>query len=136
MNKENIQKGIDYLEANYADISKRFNMGYFRAEGFDMLDFRGKGELNISPVCVGVGCLAGHLTAIDTEGFYKYVDDLPCFIRWSFNFFDVTPDAWNFLFDSFWGEFPETNTLQQGINRMKYMLEHEQPPKDWAYGEY
>ena len=125
MNKENIQKGIDYLEANYDDISKRFNMDFYRNVGWDEL----------SHVCGTSGCLVGHLTAIDAEGFYKYADVTLCFKNWSEKFFDVYDKDWSFMFSNTWGESPETNTLQQGINRMKYMLKHEQRPKDWKYLE-
>ena len=127
MNKENIQKAIEYLEANYNDISKRF----------DMDDYRENSSCDLSPVCRSTGCLVGHLTAIDAEGFYKNSDSdqLTAFTHWSEHFFDIGEYDWYFMFDSDWSKFPETNTLQQGINRMKYMLEHGQPPKDWEYGD-
>ena len=134
MNKENIQKGIDYLEANYDDISKRFDMLYFRNDELD----------DDSPICSSVGCLVGHLTAIDADNINQNFKDSKGCIRfnaWSEDFFDLLEDVdagdddWYFMFDSAWSKFPETGTLQQGINRMKYMLKHGQTPKYWEYGE-
>ena len=124
MNKENIQKAIDYLEANYDDISTRFNIIYYR----DTIE-------DFSPICRTIGCLVGHLTAIDAEGFnkYAYADNNYCFKNWSEEFFNVYDKDWCFMFSNAWGRSPETNTLQQGINRMKYMLEHEQLPELWEY---
>ena len=127
MNKENIQKGIDYLEANYDDISKRFDMWHYRVDPNDYL-----------PTCKSVGCLVGHLTALDVGNINQnYKSDYSSlnFQNWSEDFFDVYDEDWCFLFGGAWSTDSETNTLQQGINRMKYMLEHERHPKDWKWGD-
>ena len=130
MNKENLKKAIDYLEADYDDINERFNMRYYRNDEFDE-DF---------PICNSVGCLVGHLTAIDADNVndnFKVQNARIRFEDWSYNFFGVScgnPD-WNFMFGNKWAHTPESSTLRQGINRMKYMLEHERHPKDWKWGD-
>ena len=136
MNKENMQKAIDYLEANYDDISTRFSMKNFRENT----------SCDLSPVCRSTGCLVGHLTAIDADNVdvhFRYNDGSIRYEDWSEWFFfddvddntDYIDDARYFMFNGTWSEFPETNTLRQGINRMKYMLKHQQPPKNWKYGD-
>ena len=127
MNKENMQKAIDYLEANYDDINERFNMRFFRKQGDEYYT-----------ICNSVGCLVGHLTALDAGNInqnYKTNKGRIRFEDWSYNFFDLSCDDWEFMFFSSWAESPATNTLQQGINRMKYMLKHEQPPELWNFQE-
>ena len=130
MNKENLQKGVDYLEANYYDINERFNMRYFRDKGLN----------DDSPICNSVGCLVGHLTAIDADNIiinYKFGYSPLDFQNWSKDFFGVGvyEKGWDFMFDSAWAIKTRTNTLRQGINRMKYMLKHGQPPEGWSYGD-
>ena len=138
MNKENIQKAINYLEANYDDISTRFDMEHYRGNPLGKYFTEKPGDEYL-PVCDSVGCLVGHLTAIDADNF-KDDNGRIHFNGWSKRFFfddsddaDYVDDAWYFMFGSGWSRSPETNTLQQGINRMKCMLEHEQPPEDWEY---
>ena len=130
MNNENLQKAIDYLEADYDDINERFHLK-------DSIQSR-EDHTAIMLCNNSVGSLIGHLTAIDADNVndnFKDEDGNVSFIRWSYTFFDIDEYDWYFMFDSDWAFIPESNTLRQGINRMKYMLKHQQPPEDWEYGD-
>jgi hypothetical protein len=87
MNKERLLKAADWAQQN------------IRPEMFDMTNYR-KGQAN-NPVCDSVGCMVGHLTAIDAENVvvnYIGYGSRIRFTDWALNYFDVNYEEWVYLF--------------------------------------
>jgi hypothetical protein len=85
---------------------------------FDMLDYR-SGDKS-TPECDSVGCMVGHLTAIDSENVMKnYImsDGSIHFLNWTMDYFEVDGYEWDYLFSSYWAEVD--NTLEGAIARMR-----------------
>jgi hypothetical protein len=106
MNKERLLKAADWAEKN------------IKPEMFDMLKFR-RGS-DYSPECNSLGCMVGHLTAIDAENVEdNYINDYGRinFGQWSKDYFEVKGFEWYYLFSSYWAKVD--NTLEGAIARMR-----------------
>lgn len=85
-------------------------------EMFHMALFR-QGQYEL-PECDSVGCMVGHLTAIDSENVMKnYTDTDIDFKLWSKDYFGLNKMKWHYLFGSDWSKVD--NTLQGAIARMR-----------------
>ena len=105
MNKQRLLDAADWAEKN------------INPEIFDMGDYR-TGQ-TIKPECDSVGCMVGHLTAIDVENVMdNYIDCYRInFYEWSMDYFEVDLLQWKYLFDAWWAH--EDNTLEGAIARMR-----------------
>lgn len=132
MNIENIKKAMEYIKI-------------IPAEKFDMHSFRD--SMEVTQECGTVGCIVGWCTILDTSANFKRFivddgDDEPYidYKVWSYDFFGLstvaniglpnydiysvfeTQNIWNYLFSSWWGDNPETNTIDHAIYRFKRLL--------------
>jgi hypothetical protein len=106
MNKQRLLDAADWAENNIDP--EMFDMGSFRS-----------GEKN-KPECDSIGCMVGHLTAMNAENvmenyLYSYRDIK--FGEWSINYFALDEDEWDYLFSVAWAEVD--NTLEGAIARMR-----------------
>jgi hypothetical protein len=77
------------------------------------------GEEN-KPECDSIGCMVGHLTAIDAENVMEnYLNRYGNinFLNWSRDYFEVEGYEWDYLFNETWAEVD--NTLEGAIARMR-----------------
>jgi hypothetical protein len=106
MNKQRLLDAADWAEKN---IDPKM---------FDMSDYR-TGDKN-KPECDSVGCMVGHLTAIDAENveenYLNRYRDIK-FEQWSKDYFELEDYEWDYLFNETWAELD--NTLEGAIARMR-----------------
>lgn len=107
MNKQRLIEAADWAEKNIDP--KNFNMKLYRSGAKD------------KPECDSIGCMVGHLTAIDSENVmenYLYADgNRILFTDWSLDFFDIDFDEWDYLFTTDWADVD--NSLEGAIARMR-----------------
>jgi hypothetical protein len=106
MNKQKLLEAADWAEKNIEPIM------------FDMSDYRTGDEKKTE--CNSVGCMVGHLTAIDSknvmENYLNRYRDIK-FGEWSINYFALDEDEWDYLFSADWAY--SDNTLEGAITRMR-----------------
>jgi hypothetical protein len=104
MNKQRLLDAANWAEKN------------IKQEMFDMDQFRDGGSFE--PQCDAVGCMVGHLTAIDSVNVIEnYRGNYIYFQRWSKDYFELTLDEWRYLFAGEWTIVD--NTLEGAIERMR-----------------
>jgi hypothetical protein len=106
MNKQRLIEAADWAEKN------------INPQQFDMERFRSGNRGN--PECDSIGCMVGHLTAIDAKNIMEnYItSDIGIkFAKWSRDYFEVEGYKWNYLFSPAWTEVD--NTLSGAIARMR-----------------
>jgi hypothetical protein len=105
MNKQRLLEAADWAEKNIDP--KMFDMGHYR-------------EGQHTPECNSVGCMVGHLTAIDADNIGKnYIrsDGSIKFAQWSTYYFELEVYEWGYVFSAAWAEVD--NTLEGAIARMR-----------------
>ena len=106
MNKQRLSDAADWAEKNIPP------------EMFD-IEFTRKGDKE-SPVCNTIGCMVGHLTAIDADNVSENytVKKLSInFMDWSQDYFDIDDIEWYYLFSAKWAK--QDGTLNGAIERMR-----------------
>jgi hypothetical protein len=106
MNKQRLLDAADWAEKN---IDPKM---------FDMSDYR-TGDKN-KPECDSIGCMVGHLTAMDAENVMEnYLNRYGNihFLNWSRDLFEVEGYEWDYLFNESWAQVD--NTLEGAIARMR-----------------
>jgi hypothetical protein len=106
MNKQRLLDAADWAEKNIDP--KMFDMGSFRTGG------------SLEPECDSIGCMIGHLTAIDAKNIrenYLFSDGGIKFGQWSYYYFELKNYEWDYLFSTNWGQVD--NTPQGAIERMR-----------------
>jgi hypothetical protein len=106
MNKQRLLDAADWAEKN---IDPKM---------FDMTIYRSVDES--SPECNSLGCMVGHLTAIDADNIGKnYIrsDGSIKFAQWSRDYFELEVYEWGYVFSAAWAEVD--NTLEGAIARMR-----------------
>jgi hypothetical protein len=106
MNKQRLLEAADWAEKN---IDPKM---------FDMSDYR-TGDKN-KPECDSIGCMVGHLTAMDAENVMEnYLNRYGNihFLNWSRDLFEVEGYEWDYLFNESWAQVD--NTLEGAIARMR-----------------
>ena len=130
LNIENMKKAVDFLKTNRSRIEKNFDMRVYRTEA-----------LKVDPVCKTTGCLCGWLSELDAKNIldnYIALDGEIDWVSWSFKWFGIdgfNGGVWDFLFGGQWSDYDWTNTLDQGIGRIEYMIKHKEVPGGWDYGD-
>jgi hypothetical protein len=106
MNKQRLLDAADWAEKNIDP--KMFDMGQYRT-GSEQ-----------KPECNSVGCMVGHLTAIDAknvmENYLNRYGNIK-FEQWSIDYFEVDGLEWRYLFSYRWTK--ADNTLEGAIARMR-----------------
>ena len=130
LNIENMERAVDFLKENYDRIAPNFNMITYRSRGDEY-----------NPICSTTGCLAGWLSGLDVENVKKNYTRGNGTVNWSLWSTDVFGlrgyklGTWSFLFGQDWCCYDVTNTLDQGIARLEYMIKHKAVPEGWHYGD-
>lgn len=136
MNKENLQRMVDYLKSG-AVPQEKFDMICYHP-----LDNEIRSEENYTwiqeHICETAGCVIGHCINLDTDLFKKQFHNASnglikgVFTRWSEEFTGLSAISklWNFMFSGEWDTLD--NTIKGAITRIEAVINDcPEKHKDW-----